>query len=55
MISYLILLQVYFNQIPRKINDNNNWGCVGSYRRFRSHAIKEIYGHQILGLPRDYY
>lgn len=36
----------------QEINDNNNWGCVGSYRRFRSHALRKFMASNI-GLPRD--
>ena len=36
----------------QEINDNNNWGNVGSYRRFRSHALRKFMASNI-GLPRD--
>lgn len=36
----------------QEINDNNNWGCVGSYRRFRSHALRKFMASNI-GLSRD--
>lgn len=36
----------------QEINDNNNWGYVGSYRRFRSHALRKFMASNI-GLPRD--
>ena len=36
----------------QEINDNNNWGYVGAYRRFRSHALRKFMASNI-GLPRD--
>ena len=36
----------------QEINDNNDWGFVGSYRRFRSHALRKFMASNI-GLPRD--
>ena len=36
----------------QEINDNNNWGLVGAYRRFRSHALRKFMASNI-GLPRD--
>ena len=36
----------------QEINDNNNWGHVGAYRRFRSHALRKFMASNI-GLPRD--
>ena len=36
----------------QEINDNNDWGYVGSYRRFRSHALRKFMASNI-GLPRD--
>ena len=36
----------------QEINDNNNWGYVGAYRRFRSHALRKVMASNI-GLPRD--
>lgn len=36
----------------QKINDNNNWGKVGKYRRFRAHALRKFMASNI-GLPRD--
>lgn len=36
----------------QEINDNNNWGYVGPYRRFRSHALRKFMASNI-GLPRD--
>ena len=36
----------------QEINDNNNWGNVGAYRRFRSHALRKFMASNI-GLPRD--
>ena len=36
----------------QEINDNNNWGYVGSYRRFRSHALRKFMASNI-GLSRD--
>lgn len=36
----------------QEINDNNNWGYVGAYRRFRSHALRKYMASNI-GLPRD--
>ena len=36
----------------QEINDNNNWGYVGAYRRFRSHTLRKFMASNI-GLPRD--
>lgn len=36
----------------QEINDNNDWGYVGAYRRFRSHALRKFMASNI-GLPRD--
>lgn len=36
----------------QEINDNNEWGYVGSYRRFRSHALRKFMASNI-GLARD--
>ena len=36
----------------QEINDNNNWGHVGAYRRFRSHTLRKFMASNI-GLPRD--
>ena len=36
----------------QEINDNNDWGYVGSYRRFRSHALRKFMASNI-GLARD--
>ena len=36
----------------QEINDNNKWGYVGAYRRFRSHALRKFMASNI-GLPRD--
>lgn len=36
----------------QEINDNNNWGHVGAYRRFRAHALRKFMASNI-GLPRD--
>lgn len=36
----------------QEINDKNNWGKVGKYRRFRSHALRKFMASNI-GLPRD--
>lgn len=36
----------------QEINDNNNWGRVGHYRRFRGHALRKFMASNI-GLPRD--
>ena len=36
----------------QEINDNNNWGYVGAYRRFRSHSLRKFMASNI-GLPRD--
>lgn len=36
----------------QKINDLNNWGFVGKYRRFRSHALRKFMASNI-GLSRD--
>ena len=36
----------------QEINDNNNWGKVGSYRRFRGHVLRKFMASNI-GLPRD--
>ena len=36
----------------QEINDNNDWGLVGSYRRFRSHALRKFMASNI-GLARD--
>ena len=36
----------------QEINDNNHWGYVGAYRRFRSHALRKFMASNI-GLPRD--
>jgi len=36
----------------QEINDNNEWGYVGAYRRFRSHALRKFMASNI-GLPRD--
>lgn len=36
----------------QKINDKNNWGKVGKYRRFRAHALRKFMASNI-GLPRD--
>jgi len=36
-----------------KINDDNNWGFVGPYRRFRSHTLRKFMASNIK-LARDY-
>ena len=36
----------------QEINDNNNWGYVGTYRRFRAHTLRKFMASNI-GLPRD--
>lgn len=36
----------------QEINDNNKWGWVGTYRRFRSHALRKFHASNI-GLSRD--
>ena len=36
----------------QEINDKNNWGRVGGYRRFRAHALRKFMASNI-GLPRD--
>lgn len=36
----------------QKVNDNNDWGKVGGYRRFRAHALRKFMASNI-GLPRD--
>ncbi|WP_405286472.1 hypothetical protein [Methanobrevibacter sp.] len=36
----------------QEINDQNNWGRVGGYRRFRAHALRKFMASNI-GLPRD--
>ncbi len=36
----------------QEINDNNNWGYIGAYRRFRSHTLRKFMASNI-GLPRD--
>lgn len=36
----------------QEINDNNHWGYVGAYRRFRSHTLRKFMASNI-GLPRD--
>lgn len=36
----------------QEINDANNWGRVGHYRRFRGHALRKFMASNI-GLPRD--
>lgn len=36
----------------QELNDNNKWGWVGSYRRFRSHALRKFHASN-LGLSRD--
>ena len=36
----------------QEINDNNDWGYVGAYRRFGSHALRKFMASNI-GLPRD--
>ncbi|MBQ2652562.1 MAG: SHOCT domain-containing protein [Methanobrevibacter sp.] len=36
----------------QEINDKNDWGKVGKYRRFRAHALRKFMASNI-GLPRD--
>lgn len=36
----------------QEINDENNWGKVGHYRRFRGHVLRKFMASNI-GLPRD--
>lgn len=36
----------------QEINDKNKWGWVGTYRRFRSHALRKFHASN-LGLGRD--
>lgn len=36
----------------QEINDYNEWGRVGGYRKFRSHALRKFMASNI-GLPRD--
>ena len=36
----------------QEINDRNNWGKVGKYRRFRGHVLRKFMASNI-GLPRD--
>ena len=36
----------------QRINDDNNWGYVGKYRRFRSHMLRKFHASNI-GLSRD--
>ena len=36
----------------QEINDRNNWGKVGQYRRFRGHVLRKFMASNI-GLPRD--
>lgn len=47
------ITSIKLSDLFRKINDENNWGKVGKYRRFRSHTLRKFMASNIK-LSRDY-